>query len=92
MRCQYCDGLRFCLCPGGSEEMVTLEPLPLPQEVDLPVKGRGRLTAQLQMADGRVIVRLDDQSRPDWWAEVHLDGAALVLLQEYVDALPVDEE
>lgn len=83
-------------CPGCAEDLECPEEVvdcvePDPVDLNLSVKGRGQLSARLVCCDGRVYVRLDDAMRPDWWAEVQLDGAALVVLDEYTNALPEEE-
>lgn len=50
----------------------------------LPVRGRGRLTAGVSTTRGGVIIRIDDDARPSFWAEVELSEAALVALLDQV--------
>ena len=49
-------------------------------EILLNVKGRDSLTAKARADDAGVLIRLDDEGRPDWWAELRLGEADLVLL------------
>ena len=46
----------------------------------LNVKGRDSLTAKTRADAAGVLIRLDDEGRPDWWAELRLGEADLVLL------------
>jgi hypothetical protein len=46
----------------------------------LPAHGRGHLTAHAQPDERGVTIRLDDDRRLDWWAEVRLPVSALTAL------------
>jgi hypothetical protein len=62
------------------------------------VAGRGKLVGTAQPDECGVTVRLDDERRPDWWAEVRLTGQQLadllgqVRLCEEAMAAPCDGE
>jgi hypothetical protein len=41
-------------------------------DTNLTIEGRGRLTARALACPGVLVVRLDDDVRPDGWAEITL--------------------
>lgn len=55
---------------------------------ELEVRGRGDLTAQIlvQHDHGEVFIRLDDNTRPEFWAEVHITPSLMARLAEAFSA------
>jgi hypothetical protein len=61
--------------------------------IDLQVTGRGKLTAVAHVSKDGVVIRLDDDANPEFWAEVRLgDGVLAGLVQSVLDLQADDAE
>ena len=49
-----------------------------------PVRGRGALVSSAQLLGDRIILRIDDDRRPEFWAEITLNEP---LLRSYLQLL-----
>jgi hypothetical protein len=61
-------------------------------ETNLSIKGRGRLTARALVYPGVLVVRMDDDARPDWWAEIALTRDDLRGLVGILDVVQMESD
>ena len=51
----------------------------------IKITGRGKLVAEAKVESEAVVIRIDDEARPEFWAEVRLTSAQLETLLEEIE-------